>query len=152
LPQDEQKAADALAIEYLRTDPAGREKGTPIIKIKQGFEPPNFTGFFGIWDNDLWNDNMTYADICERLEEAAPGATVLVTSSSSGGSSGRRTFPLATLREKDSEKLPSEVDPVHKEDFLCDGDFKMVFGVDRDDFSSIPQWKRNNLKKKAGLF
>ena len=25
------------------------------MKIKQGFEPPNFTGFFGVWDNDLWN-------------------------------------------------------------------------------------------------
>ncbi|XP_069174423.1 villin-1 isoform X2 [Procambarus clarkii] len=150
--KEEQKAADTLAVEYLRTDPAGRVKGTTIVKLKQGFEPPNFTGFFGIWDNDLWNDNMTYADICERLEEAAPGATVLVTSSSSSGTSGRRVYPLATLREKDPEKLPPEVDPVHKEDFLSDSDFKSVFGVERDHFSSMPQWKRNNLKKKAGLF
>ncbi|KAK8742675.1 hypothetical protein OTU49_001619 [Cherax quadricarinatus] len=150
--KEEQRAADSMTIEYLRTDPAGRGKDTTIIKIKQGFEPPNFTGFFGIWDNDLWNDNMTYADICERLEEACPGATVLVTSSSSSGTSGRRTYPLATLREKDPEKLPPEVDPVHKEDFLSDGDFKTVFGVDRNEFESIPQWKKNNLKKKAGLF
>lgn len=149
--KDEQKASETLAIEYLRTDPAGRDKGTPIMKLKQGFEPPNFTGFFGVWDNDLWNDNMTYADICERLEEVAPGATILVTSSASG-SSGRRTYPLATLREKDPEKLPPEVDPIRKEEYLCDGDFKHVFGVDRSDFESLPQWKRINLKKKAGLF
>ncbi|TOF73941.1 hypothetical protein CGJ15_27265 [Vibrio parahaemolyticus] len=77
---------------------------------------------------------------------------MLVTSSSSSGTSGRRTYPLATLREKDPEKLPPEVDPVHKEDFLSDGDFKTVFGVDRNEFESIPQWKKNNLKKKAGLF
>lgn len=62
----------------------------------------------------MLQENMTYADICERLEEVAPGATVLVTSSSSG-SSGRRTYPLATLREKDPEKLPPEVEPTHKE-------------------------------------
>ncbi|KAG0721754.1 Advillin [Chionoecetes opilio] len=124
----EQRSAEAMAIEYLRTDPAGR-KDIPIIKIKQGFEPPNFTGFFGVWDNDLWNDNMTYADICERLEEAAPGATVLVTSSfSSGSSKGKRTYPIAILKVKDAEKLPPEVDPKNKEDFLSEGDFKTVFG------------------------
>lgn len=146
----EQRASDALALEYLRTDPAGR-KDVPIIKLKQGYEPPNFTGHFGVWDNDLWNDNMTYADICERLQEVSPGATVLVTSSGSG-TSGRRTYPLATLREKDPEKLPPEVDPVHKEDFLSDADFAAVFGVDRASIDSIPMWKRNNMKKKAGLF
>ncbi|XP_063596642.1 advillin-like [Penaeus indicus] len=149
-PQAEQRASDALALEYLRTDPAGRE-GVPIIKLKQGYEPPNFTGHFGVWDNDLWNDNMTYADICERLQEVSPGATVLVTSSGSG-TTGRRTYPLATLREKDPEKLPPEVDPVHKEDFLSDADFMSVFGVGRDGIDSIPMWKRNNMKKKAGLF
>ncbi|XP_063843292.1 advillin-like isoform X2 [Scylla paramamosain] len=148
----EQKSADILAIEYLRTDPAGR-KDIPIIKIKQGFEPPNFTGFFGIWDNDLWNENMTYDDICERLEEAAPGATVLVTSSfSSSSGRGKRTYPLAILKVKDVEKLPPEVDPKHKEDFLSEADFQTVFGIDRDTYDELPQWKRINLKKKAGLF
>lgn len=151
--KDEQRKAETLAIEYLRTDPAGRTTGTPIIKLKQGYEPPNFTGFFGVWDNDLWNDNMTYEDICERLQEISPGATVLVTSSSSTGSSGgRRTYPLAILQEKDAEKLPPEIDAVHKEDFLSDADFKAVFGVEREAFDTIPQWKKNNLKKKAGLF
>lgn len=148
----EQQASETLAIEYLRTDPAGR-KDIPIIKIKQGFEPPNFTGFFGVWDNDLWNDNMTYEDICERLEEAAPGAQVLVTSSfSSGSGRGKRTYPLQILKVKDAEKLPPEVDPKNKEDFLSEADFKAVFGMDRDTYDKLPQWKRINLKKKAGLF
>ncbi|XP_066975023.1 villin-1-like isoform X2 [Macrobrachium rosenbergii] len=147
----EQRQAETLALEYLRTDPAGRGSGTPIVKLKQGFEPPNFTGFFGIWDNDRWNNDMTYADICERLQEISPGSTVLVTSTA-GGSSGRRTYPVSVLREKDPEKLPQEVDPTRKEEYLSDPDFKTVFGVDREDYDSIPQWKRNNLKKKAGLF
>jgi hypothetical protein len=41
--------------EYLKTDPAGRDPDTPILKISQGFEPPSFTGFFGVWDRDLWS-------------------------------------------------------------------------------------------------
>ena len=61
-------------------------------------------------------NNMTYEDICERLEEAAPGATVLVTSSfSSGSTKGKRTYPLAILKVKESDKLPPEVDPKNKE-------------------------------------
>ena len=53
--KDERAGAQALAFEYLTTDPSGRSTDTPVVSIKQGFEPPTFTGFFGIWDNDLWN-------------------------------------------------------------------------------------------------
>ena len=44
--------------EYLKTDPSGRDPDTPIMKISQGFEPPSFTGFFGVWDRDLWSVNV----------------------------------------------------------------------------------------------
>lgn len=43
------------------TDPAGRDLKTPIIIIKQGSEPPTFTGFFDVWDDSLWkvrNNNI----------------------------------------------------------------------------------------------
>ncbi|KAF5908597.1 adseverin-like [Clarias magur] len=30
---------------YIDTDPSGRDKGTPIVIVKQGHEPPTFTGF-----------------------------------------------------------------------------------------------------------
>ncbi|XP_076064195.1 advillin-like isoform X2 [Oratosquilla oratoria] len=147
----EQRESEKLAMEYLRTDPAGRDKGTPIVRLKQGYEPPNFTGFFGAWDNDLWNNNMTYADICDRLKEASPGATVLV-SSSGVGNDGGRTYPLVTLQEKDPDKLPEGVDPTQKEDYLSDAEFTKAFGCSKDEFTSLPKWKRVNLKKKAGLF
>ena len=41
--------------EYVKTDPSGRDPDTPIYSIKQGMEPPSFTGFFGVWDRDLWS-------------------------------------------------------------------------------------------------
>ncbi|XP_023388287.1 adseverin [Pteropus vampyrus] len=39
---------------YLETDPSGRDKRTPIIIIKQGYEPPTFTGWFLGWDSSKW--------------------------------------------------------------------------------------------------
>lgn len=42
--------------DYIQTDPSGyRDPDTPITLIKQGYEPPNFTGFFGVWDRDMWS-------------------------------------------------------------------------------------------------
>ena len=42
--------------DYIATDPSGyRDPDTPITLLKQGFEPPNFTGFFGVWDRDMWS-------------------------------------------------------------------------------------------------
>ncbi|KAG7469644.1 hypothetical protein MATL_G00131020 [Megalops atlanticus] len=35
---------------YIETDPAGRDKRTPVVIVKQGHEPPTFTGWFLGWD------------------------------------------------------------------------------------------------------
>uniref|UniRef100_UPI00398F422C scinderin n=1 Tax=Pristiophorus japonicus TaxID=55135 RepID=UPI00398F422C len=39
---------------YIDSDPSGRDKGTSIIVVKQGFEPPTFTGWFLAWDPNRW--------------------------------------------------------------------------------------------------
>ncbi|XP_036618059.1 adseverin [Trichosurus vulpecula] len=39
---------------YLETDPSGRDRRTPIVIIKQGSEPPTFTGWFLGWDASKW--------------------------------------------------------------------------------------------------
>jgi len=41
--------------DYVETDPSGRDKATPVFLIKQGLEPPDFIGYFGVWDRDLWS-------------------------------------------------------------------------------------------------
>uniref|UniRef100_A0A667ZSN4 Villin like n=1 Tax=Myripristis murdjan TaxID=586833 RepID=A0A667ZSN4_9TELE len=46
----ETKDAHDYALEYLRTHPAGRDLDTPIFTVKQGYEPPTFTGWFYAWD------------------------------------------------------------------------------------------------------
>ncbi|XP_062870523.1 adseverin [Trichomycterus rosablanca] len=39
---------------YIDTDPSGRDKGTPVVIVKQGHEPPTFTGWFLAWDPSKW--------------------------------------------------------------------------------------------------
>ncbi|XP_023814633.1 gelsolin isoform X2 [Oryzias latipes] len=52
---DEEKAeALASAERYIQSDPANRDPRTPIVKVKQGFEPPTFTGWFLGWNTDYW--------------------------------------------------------------------------------------------------
>ncbi|CAH6777987.1 Scin [Phodopus roborovskii] len=50
----EKKESVKSAKMYLETDPSGRDKRTPIVIIKQGHEPPTFTGWFLGWDSRRW--------------------------------------------------------------------------------------------------
>uniref|UniRef100_A0A4W6FDZ4 Gelsolin n=1 Tax=Lates calcarifer TaxID=8187 RepID=A0A4W6FDZ4_LATCA len=55
--EEEKTEAMASAVRYIETDPAKRDRRTPIVKIKQGFEPPTFTGWFLGWDHDYWTSD-----------------------------------------------------------------------------------------------
>lgn len=43
-----------FAIDYLNSDPAGRDERTPIHVVRQGCEPPTFIGCFDEWKKDFW--------------------------------------------------------------------------------------------------
>ena len=51
----EKERALSTAQEYLHTHPSGRDADTAILIIKQGFEPPIFTGWFLAWDPHMWS-------------------------------------------------------------------------------------------------
>ncbi|XP_071188688.1 gelsolin-like [Salvelinus alpinus] len=56
--QEEEKTEGiASAIRYIETDPTKRDGSTPIVKLKQGHEPPTFTGWFLGWDHEYWSSN-----------------------------------------------------------------------------------------------
>uniref|UniRef100_A0A4W5PIF3 Scinderin n=1 Tax=Hucho hucho TaxID=62062 RepID=A0A4W5PIF3_9TELE len=40
------------------TDPGGRDKRTSIVTVKQGHEPPTFTGWFLGWDAARWDSDI----------------------------------------------------------------------------------------------
>ncbi|XP_040208198.1 adseverin-like [Rana temporaria] len=50
----EKKESLIAAKRYLESDPSGRDKNIPITVVKQGFEPPTFTGWFLAWDPKKW--------------------------------------------------------------------------------------------------
>lgn len=51
----EQTESLKSANQYIRTDPSGRDKDTPVVVVKQGHEPPTFTGWFLAWDPLHWD-------------------------------------------------------------------------------------------------
>ncbi|KAM4578551.1 gelsolin-like [Fundulus diaphanus] len=55
--EEEKVEAAASAERYISTDPAGRDPRTPVVTLKQGFEPPTFTGWFLGWNPDYWNED-----------------------------------------------------------------------------------------------
>uniref|UniRef100_A0A673GV36 Gelsolin n=1 Tax=Sinocyclocheilus rhinocerous TaxID=307959 RepID=A0A673GV36_9TELE len=66
---DEEKTeAMTSAARYIETDPANRDPRTPIVKIKQGFEPPTFTGWFLGWDHDYWSTDPLERAMAEEWE------------------------------------------------------------------------------------
>ncbi|XP_061661016.1 villin-1 [Syngnathoides biaculeatus] len=63
----ETKEAWNCAREYLRTHPAGRDADTPVVAVKQGFEPPTFTGWFHAWDPHKWSAGKSYEQMKKEL-------------------------------------------------------------------------------------
>ncbi|XP_074524129.1 scinderin like a [Halichoeres trimaculatus] len=56
--KQEKEGAEKIAKDYLKSDPSGRV-GTPICMIKQGEEPPCFTGWFLAWDDEMWDKEFS---------------------------------------------------------------------------------------------
>ncbi|XP_036262329.1 scinderin isoform X1 [Molothrus ater] len=54
--ETERQESVKSAKRYIETDPSGRDKGTPIVIVKQGHEPPTFTGWFLAWDSNRWKN------------------------------------------------------------------------------------------------
>ncbi|XP_048455330.1 villin-1 [Rhincodon typus] len=157
----EKKDSTVLAQEYLNTHPATRDPGTPMVIVKQGFEPPTFTGWFMAWDQHLWNDGR-YEDLkvefddSQVIEELIEDMkTIQISQSYNNVSSAKehlQTYPAEQLINKSGEELPQGVDPTRKEEYLSNEDFLIVFNMSRMKFNAMPEWKQRNLKKEKGLF
>ncbi|KAM3622019.1 uncharacterized protein V6R79_019250 [Siganus canaliculatus] len=147
----ERKEALITSQEYLRTHPGNRDPDTPIVLIKQGFEPPTFTGWFTAWDPSKWSGGKSYEDLKKELGDAVSPVCVIHQNSVNSEKS-YQTFAPDDLINKLASELPEGVDPTEKEKHLADSDFSDVFGISKDDFASLPRWKQLNLKKEKGMF
>jgi hypothetical protein len=142
---EEKKGALEAAIEYVKKD-ASRSADTPICVIKQGREPPTFTSNFFAWNPDKWSEGLTF----EQMKAACGGSTIAVCATKELEKfTGGRKYTFAELT---STPLPEGVDPNNRELSLNDAEFAPIFGMSRAEYSAMPKWKANNLKKKVGLY
>ncbi|NXE28808.1 VILI protein, partial [Ardeotis kori] len=153
--ESEKEAAAVMVQEYLRSHPSGRDLDTPIIVVKQGYEPPTFTGWFLAWDPLNWADKKSYDELRAELgDESSLGQLTSMLTSKQEVFTTNTTlvpakleiFPLDVLVNTSAEDLPRGVDPSRKEDFQA------VFNMNRSAFSNLPLWKQQKLKKDKGLF
>ncbi|XP_041803997.1 advillin [Chelmon rostratus] len=146
----ERKEAVVTSREYLRTHPGTRDPDTPVILIKQGFEPPTFTGWFTAWDPSKWSGGKSYEELKMELGDVV--SPVNVTTEHNCVESYYQPFSPDDLVNKLTSELPEGVDPTEKEKHLSDSDFSVVFGMTKDDFASLPRWRQLNMKKEKGMF
>ncbi|KAK7872312.1 hypothetical protein R5R35_002764 [Gryllus longicercus] len=156
--EDERKKAVSSAVQYLETDPKGRDRKTPIIQVKQGFEPPTFTGFFPAWDPSLWDEATTFEKLRMQIEEQNPVIKYNGNDDVESGFTSEQSFyehpkySLEFLQETPADELPEDVNKLHKELHLSKDDFVTAFQMDYQTFCELPTWKQTNLKKEVRLF
>ncbi|XP_035307695.1 advillin [Cricetulus griseus] len=153
----EKEGALSTAQEYLVTHPSGRDPDTPILIIKQGFEPPTFTGWFLAWDPHIWSAGKSYEQLKKELGDAAAIMRITAdmknaTLSLSSNESEPKYYPIEVLLKSQNQELPEDVNPAKKENYLSERDFASVFGMTRGQFTALPGWKQLQLKKEKGLF
>ncbi|CAK8673747.1 unnamed protein product [Clavelina lepadiformis] len=125
-----------VAFTYLKRTPKRSDMKTPVLVVKQGYEPSIFTRLLSSWDSDFELDEPD-----ERLHSG--DLKRLVTN--------RYGLPTYSLEELVSS-CPEGVNPRKKEKYLSEQDFLLVFKLTREDFSKKSEWSRNELKKKHKLF
>uniref|UniRef100_A0A7N8WLS4 Advillin n=1 Tax=Mastacembelus armatus TaxID=205130 RepID=A0A7N8WLS4_9TELE len=152
----ERKEAVITSQEYLKTHPGARDPDTSIILVKQGFEPPTFTGWFTAWDPSKWS--VSVLGFGENIALVYmntfffPFIGYFQEKDCVENEKSSQSFPPDALVGKNISELPEGVDPTQKEKYLSDSDFINVFGITKDDFVSMPRWKQLNLKKEKMMF
>ena len=65
--------------EYVKTDPSGRDpEKVQMVVIKQGYEPPQFTGHFQAWNDDVFAVSCFFTRIRERNKERCIPAHIAI--------------------------------------------------------------------------
>lgn len=158
----EKEQSVVFAQEYLRQADDGRgQDGVPILRVQAGSEPLLFTAHFHAWDAEYTKKRVfrdPYAAKLEALQRSKettplPASVSTVTVPPPAPAVNFKepvagAFSLEELRGN----LPTGVDPTRKEDYLSDAEFRAVLGMDRAAFQALAKWRRDDIKKKAGIF
>ncbi len=151
--RQEKDHALETAMEYVQKTTDGRDKSTPIFRVSQGYEPPNFTQWFLGWDSSKTQapgDDPYLQAIAAKGGAIGKGGLAAVSSSMVGfAKPSDKYYSLADLQNNTGL---DNVDPKRKELYLSDEDFQATFKMDKAKFDSQAKWKKDAAKKKAGIF
>lgn len=164
--EEEKKKAVEFAQKYVAEADDGRDPDIPIVRVNAGQEPTMFSCHFVGWDNE-YTQKRAFKDpyqakldamAAEKAKAAAmsapakgaatPAPAPAATASVAFANPASKKFPLDALKGS----IPEGVDPTQKEEYLDDATFQTVFGMNRQAFKALPKWKRDEAKKKQGLF
>lgn len=127
-------------------------KDIQIVDVEPCSEPPSFTTHFPEWEDEIsekWLEDDPYAAAQKKIaaEQAAMAAK-------KQEADDKFADPATTKFTLDELKggFPEGCNPAKKEYYLKDEDFQAVFGMTIDAWEGLKEWKRKDLKKKAGLF
>lgn len=162
--QEEKSKALEFAQRFIAEADDGRDPDIPIIRVNAGAEPPMFAAQFLGWDADHHRKNAFVDPYQARLDALAAekakksGANTPppapVAAAAAPAPAANIVPPKPGTHSLDDLKggIPAGVDPTMKEEYLDDATFATVFKMDRAAFRALAKWKRDDLKKKAGLF
>jgi hypothetical protein len=161
--QEEKSKAMEFAQRFISEVDDGRDPDIPIIRVNAGAEPPMFASQFLGWDADYYRKNAFVDPYQAKLNAIAaektknsgsntPAPAPALTASAVAAATVSPQRPGAFSLEDLKGGVPPGIDPSLKEEYLDDAIFASVFNMDRAAFRALAKWKRDDLKKKAGLF
>lgn len=145
-----QFSSQQIAETYRSDSPLTRNKSMAVAIIQQGFEPSSFVGFFDHWNYKMWNLNQSFDDQIAHLTKTSTPSNVKPKQQDCDFDRYPK-YPLDVLRSE-IDQLPDSVDPKRKEIHLTNDDFVSIFEMDFSEFETLPNWKKQELKKKFKLF
>ncbi|XP_032218251.1 supervillin isoform X2 [Nematostella vectensis] len=136
---NDRKLAMETALKY--AEEVGKRVSHRVFVVYAGLEPMSFKAAF-----PHWTDRASVISI-QKQSGKQPGAKEPVTEL-------LQTFTKDsyTLSELQEQPPPQGVDPAKLETYLSNSDFQEVFKMGKEDFTKLPGWKQQNLKKAVKLF
>lgn len=166
--KEEKDLALSTALQYVANAPDGRSPDTPVYKVTAGNEPPTFTAHFLGWDNKKAID---FSDPYQKrlaAEKGTSGSSTTSTPRTYGNEQKSAPAQLERVTQADigyadpltnkftlaqlKSGVPQGVDPKAKEKYLANDQFHLLFNMDIAAFNKLAAWKREELKKKHGIF
>ncbi|KAL7050581.1 hypothetical protein ACKWTF_004132 [Chironomus riparius] len=128
------------AIDYWKTKCGHNEKyRKDVYIVTAGYEPIEFRTIFPEW--------IVHDDVVE-LNSQNPSKEMMQLDEYLTRFH-QTTYPLDALLAR---PLPEYVNPTKLEVYLDDDDFEKTLGMTKDEWKTLPSWKKTNLRKEHGLF